>query len=58
MRLAELRELALTAGANVVGQFFQSRRAPDMATYIGPGKVDDLKAEVADVPGRPGHLRR
>ncbi|MBV9851509.1 MAG: GTPase HflX [Armatimonadetes bacterium] len=47
MRLAELRELALTAGASVVGQFSQSRRAPDMATYIGPGKVEDLKAEAA-----------
>ena len=34
-------------GASVVGQFSQSRRAPDMATYIGPGKVDDLKAEIA-----------
>ena len=47
MRLNELRELSITAGAVVVGQFSQSRRAPDMATYIGPGKVEDLKAEVA-----------
>jgi GTP-binding protein HflX len=46
MRLAELRELAMTAGAIVVGQFSQSRRAPDRATYIGPGKVGDLKAEI------------
>ena len=43
MRLAELGELATTAGARVVGEFSQSRRAPDMATYIGPGKVEDLK---------------
>ncbi len=47
MRLSELRELAMTAGARVVGEFFQSRRAPDMATYIGPGKVEDLKGELA-----------
>ena len=47
MRLAELHELASTAGAAVVGQFSQSRRAPDRATYIGPGKVEDLKAEAA-----------
>ncbi len=47
MRLAELRELAMTAGAVVVGQFSQSRRAPDRATYIGPGKVDDLRAEIS-----------
>ncbi len=47
MRLSELRELAMTAGARVVGEFHQSRRAPDMATYIGPGKVEDLKGELA-----------
>ena len=47
MRLAELRELAMTAGARVVGEFSQSRRAPDMATYIGPGKVEDLKGILA-----------
>ena len=47
MRLSELRELAMTAGAKVVGEFSQSRRAPDMATYIGPGKVEDLKGELA-----------
>ena len=47
MRLAELRELGLTAGARIVGEFSQSRRAPDMATYIGPGKVEDLKGEIA-----------
>jgi len=47
MRLSELRELALTAGARVAGEFSQSRRAPDMATYIGPGKVEDLKGEIA-----------
>ncbi len=47
MRLSELKELAMTAGAQVVGEFSQSRRAPDMATYIGPGKVEDLKAEIA-----------
>jgi GTP-binding protein HflX len=47
MRLNELRELAATAGAAVLGQFSQSRRAPDRATYIGPGKVQELKAAAA-----------
>ena len=47
MRLAELLELARTAGASVASEFTQSRRAPDMATYIGPGKAEDLRAEVA-----------
>ncbi len=31
MRLNELRELAFTAGADVIAEFQQSRRAPDMA---------------------------
>lgn len=45
MRLSELNELAYTAGALVVGQLAQSRRAPDIATYIGRGKADDVKSE-------------
>jgi GTP-binding protein HflX len=47
MRVDELGELTRTAGAEVIATFAQSRRAPDMATYIGPGKAEDLKAEVA-----------
>ena len=47
MRMIELRELAFTAGALVIAEFQQSRRAPDNATYIGPGKVQELAAEVA-----------
>lgn len=47
MRVDELGELTRTAGAEVIATFAQSRRAPDKATYIGPGKAEDLKAEVA-----------
>ncbi len=47
MRLNELRELASTAGAHVAASLSQSRRAPDKATYIGPGKAEDLKGEAA-----------
>lgn len=47
MRIDELRDLTSTAGAQVISDFAQSRRAPDMATYVGPGKAEDLKAEVA-----------
>lgn len=47
MRLSELSELAYTAGAQVVGKLAQSRRAPDMATYIGRGKANEVKAEAA-----------
>jgi GTP-binding protein HflX len=43
---ADLDELALlvdTAGADVVGRIVQRRGAPDPATYLGKGKVEDLK---------------
>ncbi|MEO7716870.1 MAG: GTPase HflX [Capsulimonas sp.] len=49
MRLNELRELAMTAGAIVVSEFAQSRRSPDMTTYIGSGKAEELKAEAKAV---------
>lgn len=41
--LGELRGLAQTAGAMVVGEFSQRRERPDVATYLGRGKVDELK---------------
>ncbi len=43
---ADLDELALlvdTAGADVVGRVVQRRSTPDPATYLGKGKVDELK---------------
>lgn len=40
--LAELEELAKTAGAQVVCQMAQKRDAPDTATYIGKGKIEEL----------------
>jgi GTPase len=42
--LAELHELATSAGAEVVGQFFQHRDRPDPATLIGSGKLEELAA--------------
>lgn len=47
MRLSELRELSFTAGADVVAEYAQSRRTPDPATYMGPGKAEDLKNDLA-----------
>lgn len=41
--IGELEELAKTAGARVVGRETQKRRSMDPATYVGSGKVDDLK---------------
>lgn len=40
--LGELRALAETAGARVVGELVQRRQRPDSATYIGSGKVEEL----------------
>ncbi|HVA64955.1 MAG TPA: GTPase HflX, partial [Terriglobales bacterium] len=42
--LAELRELAESAGAEVVGTTVQRRPRPDAATLIGEGKLAELAA--------------
>jgi GTP-binding protein HflX len=42
--LAELANLALTAGADVVGAEWQNRRHVDPNWYIGKGKAEDLLA--------------
>ena len=42
--LAELKDLSKTAGAQVVGSLIQKRDTPDKATYVGKGKIDELKA--------------
>lgn len=41
--LDELALLVDTAGADVVARTVQRRRAPDPATYVGRGKVDELR---------------
>jgi GTP-binding protein HflX len=45
----ELRSLATTAGAEVLGDYHQHRRDPDPASYIGRGKMEELLAGVKDV---------
>ncbi len=42
--LDELKELAASAGAMVVESIFQTRNAPDAATLLGRGKVQEVKA--------------
>jgi GTP-binding protein HflX len=44
--LEELEGLAQTAGANIVGRLVQRRETPDMTTYLGKGKVDELRVLV------------
>jgi GTP-binding protein HflX len=41
--LEELAGLAESAGAAVVGTLTQRRASPDMTTYLGKGKVDELR---------------
>jgi GTP-binding protein HflX len=68
--LDEIRGLAKTAGLDVVGSMLQKRQQVDIATYIGSGKVEELKelvaAQEADVvvfdndlgPGQTRNLER
>ncbi len=44
--LAELKLLAETAGSEVLDALMQRRAKPDPATYIGSGKVEDLRLSV------------
>src|SRR4051795_13101794 len=44
--LRELEELLRTAGVAVAGQLVQHRDHPHANTYIGPGKLDELKDEI------------
>jgi GTP-binding protein HflX len=44
--LAELAELARTAGAEVVFTITQMRKSPDNASYFGKGKLEELKEAV------------
>lgn len=41
--LDELKELAETAGAEAVGRMIQKRTSPDPETYLGSGKISELK---------------
>ncbi|MDX6640166.1 MAG: GTPase [Solirubrobacteraceae bacterium] len=47
--MAELKELLRTAGVAVVGELVQHREAPHPNSYLGPGKVEELKALIAQL---------
>ncbi len=47
--LAELRSLATSAGAEIVGEFLQHRDRPDPATLIGSGKLEEIAGATASV---------
>src|SRR5216117_1046130 len=46
--LAELEELARTAGVEPVGRLVQHRPQPDPRTFVGKGKLDELKQAYSD----------
>ncbi|MGA8486207.1 MAG: GTPase HflX [Gaiella sp.] len=48
VELAELRELARTAGVEPVAETIQRRAHPDPRRYVGKGKLEELKAAYAD----------
>jgi GTP-binding protein HflX len=45
--LEEIRELARTAGVDPVSELVQSRSRPDPSTYVGKGKLEELKRAYA-----------
>jgi GTPase len=45
--LAELEELLRTAGVAAAGEMVQRREQPHPNSYLGAGKLDELKAEIA-----------
>lgn len=47
--LAELRTLATSAGAEIVGELLQHRDRPDPATLIGSGKLEEIAGAAASV---------
>jgi len=47
--LSELRTLAESAGAEVVGEILQRRDRPDPATLIGAGKLEEIAGAAASV---------
>src|SRR5881275_2367993 len=46
--LAEVRELARTAGVEPVGAVYQYRSRPAQRTYVGKGKLEELKQRFKD----------
>lgn len=47
--LSELRTLAESAGAKVVGEILQRRDRPDPATLVGAGKLEEIAGAAASV---------
>jgi GTP-binding protein HflX len=46
--LAEMEELARTAGVDAVGSVVQHRQRPDQRSFVGKGKLEELKSAFAN----------
>src|SRR5262245_23203682 len=46
--IAELEELARTAGVDPIAQIVQHRSRPDPRTFVGKGKLEELKQSYVD----------
>ena len=46
--LDELHELATSAGARIIDEVIQRRDRPDPATFVGKGKVEELREQVVE----------
>ena len=56
-RFLEIRELARTAGADIVAEMLQRRVKPDGRSYIGKGKVEELTSLIKERPHDPEGYR-
>ncbi len=48
-QLEELKFLAATAGADIIGKFTQNRSRPDPATFIGKGKAETIINQASEL---------
>ena len=46
--ISEIKDLADSLGYNVISSFIQHRENPDVNSYIGKGKVDEIKKYLED----------
>ncbi len=47
--LAELEQLADTAGLNVIGEVVQTRESPNPTYFVGQGKIEELQVSIEEL---------
>ena len=51
-----MKELAKTAGAETLGKVIQPREYFNPATYIGKGKIDEVRELIIEIRGNRNNL--